>query len=403
MRFEISILRQIFVGCLLAMAGCRQQPANTGEVSGRTPNLNESINVSFVAGDPDGENGPNYSPYAREIPLSPADVSDFGVDPLEGKVEFGWPAGETPAIKIILARSDASIPYDRLYLDADADGEIELDPLVAETIAEDGEYTAIFRPTLKATYIGATGSQVDYPVVIWIRLENGASTPSALYLTRRGFFQARLEIDGLPAFVILSDANNDGVFQEGDWWELLGEPGGNEPRDVGDIAWFNGASYLLQITDPAGKSAVLVPHKSELTEDEDKLSRDIYAADRDVERAATPIPFRSDGKAAVEAAKHSGSRTFLKFETDWCGPCKMMSELVFTAKVVVEATQGVVCVKIDGDEEKFLVEEFEVSGYPTGILLDESGKELRRFEGYQSINDFVAFIRGSTENSEMPQ
>ena len=62
-----------------------------------------------------------------------------------------------------------------------------------------------------------------------------------------------------------------------------------------------------------------------------------------------------------------------------------MNELVFTAQEVVDAATGVVCIKVDGDERKDLVEKHKVTGYPTGVLLNESNEEIARFLGYASV------------------
>ena len=45
-----------------------------------------------------------------------------------------------------------------------------------------------------------------------------------------------------------------------------------------------------------------------------------------------------------------------------------------------------------GDVEKELVKQFSVAGYPTGIMLDAAGKEIRRFVGYQSSKETLDWI-----------
>ena len=70
-----------------------------------------------------------------------------------------------------------------------------------------------------------------------------------------------------------------------------------------------------------------------------------------------------------------------------------MTQYVFTAKDVVEASEGVVCVKVDGDERKDLVERFEVKGYPTGVMLSATGDEAARFLGYQKVVEMAAFLK----------
>ena len=54
---------------------------------------------------------------------------------------------------------------------------------------------------------------------------------------------------------------------------------------------------------------------------------------------------------------------------------------------------GYVGVKLDGDIEKDLVKRFNVIGYPTMLVLDASGKELKKIVGYQSSAQMIAQLK----------
>jgi thioredoxin-related protein len=69
-----------------------------------------------------------------------------------------------------------------------------------------------------------------------------------------------------------------------------------------------------------------------------------------------------------------------------------MDAYVYTAQAVVDAAAGVVPVKRDGDIQRELVKKYAVEAYPTLILLDAEGKELRRAVGYQSVKQMTAFF-----------
>ncbi len=73
-------------------------------------------------------------------------------------------------------------------------------------------------------------------------------------------------------------------------------------------------------------------------------------------------------------------------------PCKQMTSLVFTAQDVVTASEGILCIIIDGDARKDLVEKHQVKGYPTGVLINGEGKEITRYVGYQSVKATSAFL-----------
>jgi thioredoxin-related protein len=69
-----------------------------------------------------------------------------------------------------------------------------------------------------------------------------------------------------------------------------------------------------------------------------------------------------------------------------------MDKIVYNADVVVKASENVIAVKVDGDEHPELVRRFEVTGYPTLILVSPEGKIIKKSSGYQSVKQTVAFL-----------
>ena len=59
---------------------------------------------------------------------------------------------------------------------------------------------------------------------------------------------------------------------------------------------------------------------------------------------------------------------------------------------MVGAASSVIAVKLDGDEQKELVDRYEVNGYPTLLLLDGKGAVVRREVGYRSVAQMVRFF-----------
>ena len=71
----------------------------------------------------------------------------------------------------------------------------------------------------------------------------------------------------------------------------------------------------------------------------------------------------------------------------------MMTQMVFNAKDVVEASEGVMCVMVDGDERRDLIERYAVKAYPTGLMIAGDGTESDRFVGYQTVKQMTAFLK----------
>ena len=110
-------------------------------------------------------------------------------------------------------------------------------------------------------------------------------------------------------------------------------------------------------------------------------------------RAAKPLAFGGDLAAALATAKQDKKRVFIDFQTTWCGPCRQMEQMVYTAAAVVTAADGVIAVKLDGDEQRELVKSYGVAAYPTMLLLDQDGNELKRAVGYRSVAAMVEFFK----------
>jgi thioredoxin-related protein len=49
-------------------------------------------------------------------------------------------------------------------------------------------------------------------------------------------------------------------------------------------------------------------------------------------------------------------------------------------------------VKIDADLEKAVVKQYNIGGYPTMVILDSTGAEIRRVTDYQSSQQMLAFL-----------
>ena len=81
-----------------------------------------------------------------------------------------------------------------------------------------------------------------------------------------------------------------------------------------------------------------------------------------------------DEQKAVEKFKQDvvepsmSKLVILDFYADWCGPCKAIAPLL--EKVAAEyADKGVVLVKVDVDQEKFIAAQFRVQSVPTVYAL----------------------------------
>ena len=357
----------------------------------------DSIPILLTAGSTESALAPRYSPPGKGLELKQVEVeAALGVDGLETEVVLGWPVEQQNPIKMLVTRAKPDEAYSMLYIDADSNGKYDEEAIDAIPSESRGNIWSNFSATLKVNYFVGNLVTEDYPVTLWLAVASAAEQPKILRVSRRGFKTGELIIGDKRVSLVLSDSNNDAVFGEGDWWELRTD---NQPskssdmRKIGDYVWLGESAYRLELNDATGNAGRLSSFDPGKTREQDELARDPYSADKKAAKAEKPLEFRHDADDAIAEAAEKKMRCFIKFETTWCGPCKTMTQYVFTAKDVVDASAGIVCVKVDGDERRDLVDRYAVKAYPTGILISHDGSESARFVGYQKVIEMADFLK----------
>lgn len=82
--------------------------------------------------------------------------------------------------------------------------------------------------------------------------------------------------------------------------------------------------------------------------------------------------------AAQKEAKRSGKPLFIDFYTDWCGPCKYLDQTTYQDAKFVAYSRGWVMVKVNPEKSDFgrkLFEKYRLSGYPSMVFTDASGRK----------------------------
>ena len=312
-----------------------------------------------------------------------------------------------PTWTVRLEKSEAADNYDSLRVDLEGDG-LGDDDLVATctpTERRDAIWSS-FSVYVEIVHHDASGGTVTNPTELsfWYV----TTSPDVIRFVPDGWMQGTAETDAGTIHVLLAELTVDGRFDEGDRWSVA-EGDAIAPlytskasRAIGDFNWAGEQAWMLERVSPDGRTAWLRPHDPGLSRAEDELARDPYGPDRREKHSGESVVFLHDFDEATAQARDLGQPVLLDFETTWCGPCEVMDQMVYTADRVVAAAEGVTAVKLDGDEEKQLVERFEVTGYPTLVLLSAEGDVVARAAGYQSVERLVAMLARAKGDSPAP-
>jgi thiol:disulfide interchange protein DsbD len=379
----------------------------------------------------EGVTRPNFSPKGTQVALTDVGASFVlpagAVRPAKSGV---IKVGPSPRSWIpVLASASAAFPSDltQLWLDRNRDGRFDDDgpPLTGkptQRATTKAWWTSIDKIELSVPY--ATGSQL-YFVNFWMVREDSAAAPSVLRYSTGSWRYGTVVVNGVPALVAAMDADNDALFGKDDMWSVLSASapkaeamvlnsaearetkrlmflpapdGGASARAAAEAAASTAKEQVLQFRRfaPDGSFVEFAVVDVPVTKAQDRAPDDLLREERPRPRTETAVVWghgASGLDAALALAKTSGKRIFLDFEAVWCGPCHTMDEWIWTDSDVAAAlNSGYIGVKIDVDVNKPLVARFKTTGYPTMIILNPDGTELKRVVEYQSSKAMLALL-----------
>lgn len=316
----------------------------------------------------------------------------------------------------VLATASAAHPSDlsQLFIDANRNGNFADDgPAAVATPAQNEKTKAWWSSfnalTLRVKFTAPERTE-PYIVNFWIVREDGAPAPNVLRYSRGSWRSGSVTVNGVPALVAAMDGNNDALYGPGDSWSVVQASMPNaasavlsikEARDTSRFMFLErgraASDIVLEFRSFArdGSSVTFAVVDRPVSKAEDRLPDDMLVSERPRPRTTAAVTWSHSLNDAIATAKASGKRVFIDFETSWCGPCKTMDEWIWTdAEVAAALRSGYVGVKLDGDIEKAHVKRFNVTGYPTMVIVDPAtGRAVKSVSGYQSSAQMLTFLR----------
>lgn len=118
--------------------------------------------------------------------------------------------------------------------------------------------------------------------------------------------------------------------------------------------------------------------------------------------AQVSVKWETSLDAALKRAKAENKPLFVDVWAEWCPPCQMLKQKVFPTPEANQALMAYVPVSlmvqykdrtpVKGNEG--MIDRFKVTAFPTLVIVDANGKELRRQVGAFSTGaDFAAWLK----------
>ncbi len=104
--------------------------------------------------------------------------------------------------------------------------------------------------------------------------------------------------------------------------------------------------------------------------------------------------FDGGWEAALQKAKAEHKPIFLDIYATWCGPCKLLKKNTFSDKSVADYYNAhYINLSFDGEngEGVMLAQKFQITGYPTLIILSPEGTLVKMQAGFLPPDEFLEF------------
>jgi thioredoxin-related protein len=106
-------------------------------------------------------------------------------------------------------------------------------------------------------------------------------------------------------------------------------------------------------------------------------------------------------EAKAQAKKEGKNLVFIDFYADWCQPCRMLDATTFKdPEVVAWLRKHTVALKVDGDRNTRLTDQFKVVSFPTLVFLRPDGTEIDRIITYLPPAEFLEAAAGIAEGKD---
>ena len=121
---------------------------------------------------------------------------------------------------------------------------------------------------------------------------------------------------------------------------------------------------------------------------------------RDGQFGAARISFIENCDAGLRLANVANKPLFIVFRAAWCRWSMALTQQTLSDPSIVSLTDGFVCVQVDADRHSETCRQYNVTQFPTILIVGTGDKELCRRSGHTLVTDLTPILQQALSPSQ---
>ena len=105
------------------------------------------------------------------------------------------------------------------------------------------------------------------------------------------------------------------------------------------------------------------------------------------------LQWNSDLDASIKQAQKENKSILIDFYADWCHNFKDLDTKTLNNVDVKQKLHNYILVKINGDKSPEIMSKYNITGYPTLMLLDKDGNIIKTQIGFIDSPEFLEWLK----------
>lgn len=262
--------------------------------------------VSLVSQSPTEDVNMRWSPKGKQLPL----VEKAGS--LETELNLG--GEDVLPILLRLEKGEDQKYFNRLAGDWNRNGSLDDDAVLTTTPSETrGKFWSSFATVIDIPVIdplSGENSLNSYALSFWyVEDPLEPDQEKVIRFSRRGWMLGSLELEGVPAVIMLTEMEMDGIYDTQDSCALTESENPKDlyesanSRSVLNHAWLGEKAYKIKSIHPSGREVELESYDPGISRLDEERAMDTLAVDREAARSGKKVNFSHDYEDILKQAQ----------------------------------------------------------------------------------------------------